>query len=628
MSFFTDYLKDAQTASTACGVNVSVILAQWADETAYGSSKAFVSGHNFAGVSAGGGVNTFPTFAKGLDAYIACLNQSIYDSVRQSPGWQNQCKALGASAWAGSHYNANAYDAGASLPVILANAGIDLINIVNANNLTQYDGTGASAATAAASNFPTSSVGQTINPPPPGMASLFSTGQVFINGSALDVNVADALVAAQVDLSITQASTVTLTLHDPDRKLINEDVFNQASILTLGSTAQSFSLVSVEKQASVLTATFEAYVVAALRTAKGPFTVAAGTMTRTQFATLLIQQVEGAGINTPPESWLYGLDDGYARPSQEQLSRGTIDAPDEDSWTALQRLTSEIQWICFECLGIVYFGPYEWLASQPPALQPAEFSNGINTIDGEWDTGQTTATLTITCTAGSWMPLPGNAIKINGLGPFGATTGSIGPAGVWIVSEIERIDVEEPDVTVTCMLPQPGLPEPTTGGAQAAVGAGYVSPGSQQTTGGQKQAQQALTYAVAQLGKPYVWGGENPATGFDCSGLAQAAYASAGIPIPRTTETQWADSTIYKVAPGISNLLPGDLVYFEGSDGSSSSPGHVAIVSSIDKGNNDVIVIDAYGSGYPIRYDHFGYVNPGGNTVLGGKYFGALRPAP
>ena len=52
----------------------------------------------------------------------------------------------------------------------------------------------------------------------------------------------------------------------------------------------------------------------------------------------------------------------------------------------------------------------------------------------------------------------------------------------------------------------------------------------------------ALGYARAQIGLPYLWGGDGPTTGdagFDCSGLTTAAYAAAGITLPRTAHTQY-----------------------------------------------------------------------------------------
>lgn len=67
----------------------------------------------------------------------------------------------------------------------------------------------------------------------------------------------------------------------------------------------------------------------------------------------------------------------------------------------------------------------------------------------------------------------------------------------------------------------------------------------------------ALTYATAQIGKPYVWGAEGPAS-FDCSGLTSQAWAHAGRAIPRTSQEQWAQ--LPKVP--LDELRPGDLVVY------------------------------------------------------------------
>jgi peptidoglycan DL-endopeptidase CwlO len=81
------------------------------------------------------------------------------------------------------------------------------------------------------------------------------------------------------------------------------------------------------------------------------------------------------------------------------------------------------------------------------------------------------------------------------------------------------------------------------------------------------QAEKAIAFAYNQLGCPYVYGGTGPChMGFDCSGLAQAAWAAAGVQIPRDTYEQWA------ALPHVplSSLEPGDLLIYNGE-------GHVAI---------------------------------------------------
>ena len=111
----------------------------------------------------------------------------------------------------------------------------------------------------------------------------------------------------------------------------------------------------------------------------------------------------------------------------------------------------------------------------------------------------------------------------------------------------------------------------------------------------------AIAYARAQLGKPYVYGATGPDS-FDCSGLVMMAYQAAGISIPRTSEDQWAQ------LPHVSSLEPGDLVFFAGSDGTVTSPGHVVLYI----GNGQVI--QAYATGWPVMVSSLASMNAGGLT--------------
>jgi cell wall-associated NlpC family hydrolase len=83
----------------------------------------------------------------------------------------------------------------------------------------------------------------------------------------------------------------------------------------------------------------------------------------------------------------------------------------------------------------------------------------------------------------------------------------------------------------------------------------------------------AISYALKQLGKPYVWGGTGP-VGYDCSGLVMMAYEAAGISLPRTTFQQVDVGTpIYS----LDELEPGDLIFTAGPDGTPTNPGHVGL---------------------------------------------------
>ncbi|MET8229310.1 NlpC/P60 family protein [Micromonospora sp. NPDC005298] len=70
-------------------------------------------------------------------------------------------------------------------------------------------------------------------------------------------------------------------------------------------------------------------------------------------------------------------------------------------------------------------------------------------------------------------------------------------------------------------------------------------------------AQKAIKTACQQVGDPYVWGATGP-NSFDCSGLTQYAYKSAGIYLTHHTGDQWNEGK----AISRSNARAGDLVFF------------------------------------------------------------------
>jgi cell wall-associated NlpC family hydrolase len=70
-------------------------------------------------------------------------------------------------------------------------------------------------------------------------------------------------------------------------------------------------------------------------------------------------------------------------------------------------------------------------------------------------------------------------------------------------------------------------------------------------------AQVAVRTALAQVGKPYVWGASGP-NAFDCSGLMMYAYAAAGVALPHSSSVQATMGT----PVSRDQLQPGDLVFF------------------------------------------------------------------
>ena len=127
MNFFTTALPYAKKASVATGVLTSVILAQWADETTYGTSDDWTVKHNPGNVSPGGNVATYPSLDAGVNAYILTMNGGLYQAVKGAVGWRAQCIALGQSPWASGHYDDG------------SGPGSALVAIVTQFNLWQYD---------------------------------------------------------------------------------------------------------------------------------------------------------------------------------------------------------------------------------------------------------------------------------------------------------------------------------------------------------------------------------------------------------------------------------------------------------------------------------------------------------
>ena len=141
-------------------------------------------------------------------------------------------------------------------------------------------------------------------------------------------------------------------------------------------------------------------------------------------------------------------------------------------------------------------------------------------------------------------------------------------ANLKILQKQAGVKIPGIDVPVVVDLPEINAPAGQVGIASATMNAADsaripIPPTSQI---GRSVVRAALQFR----GIPYVWGGEDPNTGFDCSGLMQYVFRKYGVNIPRVTYDQFRAGTPVPLRA----MRPGDLVFFHmGQQG----PGHVGM---------------------------------------------------
>jgi len=120
-----------------------------------------------------------------------------------------------------------------------------------------------------------------------------------------------------------------------------------------------------------------------------------------------------------------------------------------------------------------------------------------------------------------------------------------------------------------------------SGGSGGGGGGGGTAPAG--------SAAQAIAFARAQIGEPYVWGAAGPSS-WDCSGLTMQAWASAGVSLPHYSAAQYSATR----PVSLSAIRPGDLLFW--SRGSASSIYHVGIYAG------GGMMIDAPRPGRTVEY--------------------------
>jgi cell wall-associated NlpC family hydrolase len=110
------------------------------------------------------------------------------------------------------------------------------------------------------------------------------------------------------------------------------------------------------------------------------------------------------------------------------------------------------------------------------------------------------------------------------------------------------------------------------------------------------RGERAVKVALGVVGTPYRWGGESPASGFDCSGLVRWAYGRVGVDLPHNSYALYGEGRRVREA----EMEPGDLLFFEGLGHVGLYLGKGRMVHSPETGRN-VEVVRLAGTNYGAR---------------------------
>lgn len=100
------------------------------------------------------------------------------------------------------------------------------------------------------------------------------------------------------------------------------------------------------------------------------------------------------------------------------------------------------------------------------------------------------------------------------------------------------------------------------------------------------RGERAVKLALGVVGTPYRWGGESPATGFDCSGLVRWAYGRVGVDLPHNSYALYSEGR--RVSE--SRIEPGDVLFFEGLGHVGLYVGNGRMVHSPETGRSVEVV--------------------------------------
>lgn len=317
--------------------------------------------------------------------------------------------------------------------------------------------------------------------------------------------------------TIDGATTLEVTVSDPHRRIVRNPDARIRSWAVVDDL--HFELVAISKTGDRFTLTFEDAVVAQLRRQRGKLSVPAGSTTRREFTLRLAREARVKAI---------------VDPTHEGRVHSVLARRDgANSWDVLGTDVAEpIQWRRFSDGRRLVVGGDPWLLDRDPnPSRFREFAGPCQSIDFDLDVGRRASEATIIVDSKLWALPPGSAVILEDLGPAD---------GKWLVSEFERT-LTRTRATVTLTRKRHVLDEPPPERSGGDRGEPHFLPDQDGVAGAPTTGarERMVSWALAQRGKPYVWGGSGP-NGFDCSGLVQEATRAAGKVLPKPSASQWA----------------------------------------------------------------------------------------
>lgn len=325
--------------------------------------------------------------------------------------------------------------------------------------------------------------------------------------------------------TIDGASTLTIVVSDRSRELLRSGMFDGRSWAVVDG--MHFELVAVSKSGDRIALTFEDAVVAQLRRQDGKLSIPAGSASRGEIGRRLAKE---ADVDV-------AVDPGHTEHVHAAVHRSTRDEKSE-SWTLLGQLADDIGWRRFSDGKRLVMGSDAWLMARRKPIKVREHHGPVHDIDFDLDTGKHASEATVAVDAARWAIRPGQAITVEDCGPGD---------GDWLVAEFTRTLTQSRAsmriVRARHVLKEP-KPAPKAKPGSEPGEAGFV-PGREGTgsaAGGaaaNAARERMVQFALAQAGKPYVWGASGPGS-YDCSGLVQAATHAAGKTLGKPSASQWA----------------------------------------------------------------------------------------